>query len=61
LSPDGLPYIGKHHKFDNLTFAGGHGMLGISLAAATGQLVQQTVEGGSTSIDTKAFSVERFN
>lgn len=61
LSPDGLPYIGKHHQFDNLTFAGGHGMLGISLAAATGQLVQQTVEGVSTSIDTKAFSVERFN
>lgn len=60
LSPDGLPYLGKHSKFGNLTFAGGHGMLGISLAAASGKLVQQIVDGSTTAIDTSAFSVERF-
>src|SRR5688500_7259678 len=36
VTPDGLPYIGKHKKFDNLVFAGGHAMLGVSAAAATG-------------------------
>ena len=61
LSPDGLPYLGKHSKFDNLTFAGGHGMLGISLAAGTGKLVQELVDGETPSIKTKAFAVERFN
>lgn len=61
LSPDGLPYLGKHSKYDNLTFAGGHGMLGISLAAGTGKLVQELVDGVTTTIKTHAFSVERFN
>jgi D-amino-acid dehydrogenase len=56
-----LPYLGKHSKFDNLIFAGGHGMLGISLAAGTGKLVQEIVNGETTSIKTKAFAVERFN
>ncbi len=31
LSPDGLPYIGRHSKYANLTMAGGHAMLGVSL------------------------------
>jgi len=61
LSPDGLPYIGKHSKFDNLTFAGGHGMLGISLAAGTGKLVEEVVSGSKTSMNINAFAVERFN
>lgn len=61
LSPDGLPYIGKHSKFGNLTFAGGHGMLGISLAAGTGKLVQDVVSGSQPSMNIDAFAVERFN
>jgi D-amino-acid dehydrogenase len=61
LSPDGLPYIGKHSKYNNLTFAGGHGMLGISLAAGTGKLVQELVSGENTTIKIQAFAVERFN
>ena len=61
LSPDGLPYIGKHSKFGNLTFAGGHGMLGISLAAGTGKLLQEVVSGSQPSMNIDAFAVERFN
>ena len=60
LSPDGLPYIGRHSKFANLTLAGGHAMLGISLAAGTGKLVEEIVEGGKPTIDISAFGVERF-
>lgn len=60
LSPDGLPYIGRHSKFDNLIIAGGHAMLGISLAAATGKLVEEIASGVKTSMDIQAFDVERY-
>lgn len=60
LSPDGLPYIGRHSKYSNLIIAGGHAMLGISLAAGTGKLVQELVEKSRTSIDIAAFDVERY-
>lgn len=59
LSPDGLPYIGRHSKYDNMVMAGGHAMLGLSLAAATGKLVEEIVGGFETSIDINAFNVER--
>jgi len=59
LSPDGLPYIGRHSTYDNIIMAGGHAMLGLSLAAATGKLVEEIVGGLETSIDISAFNVER--
>ena len=61
LSPDGLPYIGRNSIYDNLVLAGGHAMLGLSLAAATGKLVEEIVSGKKTSMDIKAFDVERYN
>lgn len=60
LSPDGLPYIGRHSQFANLTLAGGHAMLGVALGAGTGKLVQEIVQGSKPTIDTSAFGVERF-
>ena len=59
LSPDGLPYIGRHSGYKNLVIAGGHAMLGISLAAATGKLIEEIIAYKKTSIDTSAFDVER--
>ena len=59
LSPDGLPYIGRHSGYKNLVIAGGHAMLGISLAAATGKLIEEIIAHKKTSIDTSAFDVER--
>lgn len=59
LTPDGLPYIGRHSKYNNLTIASGHAMLGLSLAAGTGKLVEEIVGQQSTSIDVAAFAVER--
>ena len=59
LSPDGLPYIGRHSKYDNLVVAGGHGMLGISLAAGSGKLIDEIVSGHKLSMDISAFDVER--
>jgi D-amino-acid dehydrogenase len=61
VTPDGLPYIGKHAKYPNLTFAGGHAMLGVSAAAATGKLVKEIISHQATSIDISAFQPERFS
>jgi len=38
----------------------GHAMLGLSLGAGTGKLVSELVDEKKTSIDLKAFEVERF-
>ena len=60
VTPDGLPYIGKHSLYDNVVIAGGHAMLGISEGTGTGKLVSEIVNNKTTSIDIRAFRVERF-
>lgn len=42
-SPDGLPYIGRVGHLKNVTIATGHGMMGLSLGPATGQLVSEII------------------
>lgn len=59
LSTDGLPYIGRVSHYSNLVLAGGHGMLGISLAAGTGKLIEEIVGGHPTTIPIHAFDTER--
>ncbi len=58
-SPDGLPYIGNSHLHSNVTVAGGHAMLGVSLAAATGLLVKQLVQHEKTEVPAEAFRLLR--
>lgn len=59
-SPDGLPYIGKSPHHDNVWVAGGHAMIGISLAAATGKLISQMMGGKNTEILMEAFRINRW-
>ena len=59
-SPDGLPYIGRPSRYDNVIFATGHGMKGISLAPITGIIVSQLVNNEQPQVDMTALSVERF-
>ena len=58
-SPDGLPYIGKSVKKDNLIIATGHGMMGLSLGPATGLLVSQIISDEKPEIDILPFAVSR--
>ncbi|MEJ7823007.1 MAG: FAD-dependent oxidoreductase, partial [Chitinophagaceae bacterium] len=60
VTPDGLPYIGKPKQLENVVFAGGHAMIGVSLAPATGKLVTEIISKENTSVDIKAYNVERF-
>lgn len=60
VTPDGLPYIGRHSTCDNLIIAGGHAMLGISMGTGTGKIVSEMLQRKTTSADISAFRVERF-
>jgi len=60
-SPDGLPYIGRSTRFNNLIVATGHSMMGLSLGPATGKLVTELVDGRPTRMDISAFHPERFS
>lgn len=60
-SADGLPYIGRLKKYNNVTVATGHSMLGLSLGAGTGKLVNEIVNNQPASMDIKPFNVERFS
>jgi len=58
-SPDGLPYIGRCRKRENLIIATGHGMMGLSLGPATGLLVSQIVSGIATDIKMEPYALVR--
>ncbi len=60
VSPDGMPYIGEVSEKSNISFAGGHAMLGVSGANATGQLIAQIVAKKDTTISIEGFSAKRF-
>lgn len=59
VSPDGLPYIGKSSKCNNLTIATGHAMMGWSMATATGKLVSEIIDDKKTSVSVTMFSPDR--
>lgn len=58
-SPDGLPYIGKSSKCNNLTIATGHAMMGWSLGPATGKLVSEIISEKKQSLDLSPFHPDR--
>lgn len=60
-SPDGLPYLGNSARLENLTIAGGLGMMGLSLGPAVGKTVADLVNGLRTATDIRLFDPERFN
>ena len=60
-SADGLPYLGRTKKWNNLVMATGHSMVGLSLGAGTGKLVSEIIDEKPTSIDIKFYQPERFD
>ncbi|GAC1622369.1 MAG: FAD-dependent oxidoreductase [Nevskia sp.] len=60
MTPDDLPIIGRAPQLSNLVLATGHGMLGVSLSAITGQLVSELLSGRETALDLAPYSPARF-
>jgi len=61
VSPDGLPFIGRSKKLNNVCFATGHAMMGWSQAHATGKLISEIISEKNPSLDLNPFSIDRFN
>ncbi|MGH3046950.1 MAG: NAD(P)/FAD-dependent oxidoreductase, partial [Gaiellaceae bacterium] len=45
LTPDGLPFIGRLPRWEQLYVAAGHGTMGFTLAPATGEALARLVAG----------------
>ncbi|HYC30077.1 MAG TPA: FAD-dependent oxidoreductase, partial [Chitinophagaceae bacterium] len=60
-SADGLPYLGRANKVNNLIVATGHSMLGLSLGAATGKLVAEIANERAPSMNIAPFDTNRFS
>ncbi|WP_293888215.1 MULTISPECIES: NAD(P)/FAD-dependent oxidoreductase [unclassified Sphingobacterium] len=60
-SPDGLPYLGRLKKFDNVLIAGGGGMMGLSLGPAYGKVVADLLAGKKIEPEIAGFRPDRFD
>lgn len=59
-SPDGLPYIGRTRRADNVLIATGHAMMGLSLAPATGRVISDLVAGREPAVPIALFAPDRY-
>lgn len=59
LTADTLPYIGRSERVTNLVVATGHGMLGLTQAPATGELVAQVLTDRPPSVPLAPLSPDR--
>lgn len=60
-SADGLPYLGRTHKWKNVVVATGHAMVGLSLGAGTGKIVSEILNEEKVSMDIAPFDPDRFS
>ncbi len=60
FTPDTRPIIGRSGRLANVTFATGHGQLGLTLGATTARLIADEIAGKTPGIDIQAFSPDRF-
>jgi len=59
MTPDGLPYIDRSPRFDNVWLAAGHNMLGLSMATATGKLIAELLDERAPHIDPGPYALRR--
>lgn len=59
-TPDGIPILGKHPKFNSIYLALGHEGLGVTTAPASGKIIAAEILNLSVEIETKAFRADRF-
>ena len=59
-TPDGLPYLGRPARWDNVVIAAGHAMMGLSLAPVTGRIVSQLLADEKPEYDMAILSPDRY-
>ena len=60
MSVDEVPIIGPSARWSNLHLATAHGMLGVSMSAATGELVAAQLGGATPAFDPSPYLPSRF-
>jgi len=60
MSVDDMPLIGRVPGRKGLWLATGHGMMGVSMSVATGQLIADMLGGRETAVDPSPYSPQRF-
>jgi D-amino-acid dehydrogenase len=58
--PDSMPVIGRSPRVPNAFFAFGHGHVGLTAAAPTGEIIADIVAGREPGIDIAPFAADRF-
>ncbi len=61
MTADGIPVMGRVPGSDNTWIAAGHAMLGVTLAPATGAVMADLMTTGTSDINVKPFSPDRFS
>jgi D-amino-acid dehydrogenase len=61
MTPDGLPIVGPLPRFGNAFIASGHGMLGLTLAPGTAELVTAQILGQTTPAISESIAPQRFS
>jgi D-amino-acid dehydrogenase len=61
MTYDDLPILGRAARVQNLVLATGHGMLGVTMSAATGLLIADLLCDRPAELDLTPFSPIRFN
>jgi D-amino-acid dehydrogenase len=59
-TPDSVPVIGRSPDHSNVYFGFGHGHIGLTLAARTGELITDLVAGRTPDIDMAPYRAERY-
>ena len=60
-SPDGLPYLGRTKKYDNISIAAGAGMMGLSLGPAMGKSISEILSNSKVDNNKiEVFNPDRF-
>jgi D-amino-acid dehydrogenase len=58
---DDLPLLGRAPRWSNLWLAAGHGMMGVSMSAVTGQLLADLITGRPPVLDPAPYAPDRFD
>lgn len=61
ISPDGLPYVGALHKYDNVYTSTGQAMMGMSLSPASGEIIADLITEGKAQFEHPMIDPNRYN
>jgi D-amino-acid dehydrogenase len=60
MTVDDLPLLGRAPRMDGLWLATGHGMMGMGMSAATGEMLAALMTGRETALDPEPYRATRF-